>query len=195
MRRLHRGRGGSSKNRRSVKWGGTQFYGNAVSMQDRFITEPPEVATFWARWPSDIPDPLNADNIPEEDTWIKCHNYFSVSTSTGGPQVNDAQFVALGLIAWDSIDPIILDNALTQGNAPSPFDGNWDWIWRSVFCGNFLNEIDGQLVDFAGGTSRAMRKLPPATGVLMCISQANQANQTQEISWAWDVRFAVKVEK
>jgi len=198
MRRFRGRPRAAAGKRRSVKWGSAAFFGREVPLLDAFITTPPEVASFWFRWPSNIPDPANADNIPEEDTWIKCYNFFNCSSSTGGPQVPGAQFIYAGLIAWDCIEPTIYDNAQTQGIFPSPSDGNWDWIWRTCAPFNLLNSVQGLNTSFGAENefhSKSMRKLPPGTGVVGLVSQANEYGQSQQISWEWDVRFAVKVEK
>lgn len=177
-----------------MKWGGGWFYGSDVNINPDVPT--PAVANFWFRWPSSIPDPDNQDDSPEEDTWIKCLSTLIVAQTTGGASQSNPLIVCAGLIAWDAIDPI--DFGLTTGIFPPPTEHNWDWIWRSVSPSLVTNTGQGQPTSLGNETSfvsKAMRKLPPSTGVvgLLTFQSANLENLL--VSWSWDVRFAVKVER
>jgi len=198
MRRGRRSFRTGSSSRRSVKWGGMHWYGRLVPLADWYSTVPSDVYTFWLRWPSGIADPSTAFNIPEEDTFIKSLNYLSVGMNNGGAQANYPCFAGFGLIAWDAIEPSLLDNTITAGSAPSPFDLNYDWIWTNFVGSDVENFVTG------GGTqngaeslfiSKAQRKLPPGTGVLACCSLASARNAALLVNFEWSCRFAVKVEK
>jgi len=103
--------------------------------------------------------------------------------------------VVYGLIAWDSIDPETFENVVTTGIAPNPaWAPFYDWIIRVPFTFT----TTGQVEVIAAETfinSRAMRKLPPNTGVLACLGQQQPTEEgggSTDVNFMFDVRHLLR---
>lgn len=202
MRRFKRSRRTSGSKRRKTYWNTANFVGQNIDLALG------DVASSWAKWPSGLFDPrftgpTGAPQLaPSEETWTRAVVQSTTQVPVQGtlPQTLPMQ-VVVGLIAWDSpnqADALSLENAVTNigsaGSAPSPtLRGDFDWIIRIPFC-----YIADNLFSFAADAtflnSRAMRKLPPTTGVLWCVSalQPLDTGATTTINWSLDVRFLLK---
>lgn len=202
MRKFRRRGTRSRSNRRKVYWTGSNFVGQA---QDLTIGD---VASAWAKWPSGLFDPkiLNPQGstqiTPNDETWTRAVVQSTTQVPVQGalPQTLPME-VVVGLIAWDAAnqaDAESLELAITNigdaGSAPSPtLRGDLDWIIRIPFC-----YIADNLFSFAADAtflnSRAMRKLPPGTGVLWCIAalQPLDLEASTRINWSLDVRALIK---
>jgi len=178
--------------KRQVQWGGAYFLGSEVQFIPVGPNEPSDVVNFWFRWPTGNPDPLNNDDTPPECTLIKTMSAPVIRTDNTSTQANDQIIIFAGLISWDAIEP--LDFGVTAGVFPNPADASFDWIWRTTFL---LQQQNTVISASTGGTestyiSKAMRKLPPGTGVVGLLSMVNFSGVTLRVSWSWDVRYAVK---
>jgi len=202
FRRRRTSRRASGTKRRKTYWGNGVFVGQEIELG----TE--DVASSWAKWPSglfdpDFTGPTGAPQLaPSEETWTRCVVQSTTQVPVQGalPQTLPMQ-VVVGLIAWDAssqADALALDNVVTSftgpGGAPSPtLRSDFDWIIRIPF-----QYIADNLFSFAADAtflnSRAMRKLPPSTGVLWCVSalQPLAPSEPTTINWSLDVRYLLK---
>lgn len=202
MRRFRRSRRSTKKSNRKVFWQSAVFAGQDVPLA---LTD---VASFWAKWPSGLYDPRrtspegSTSPTASDETWTKCILQSTTQVPVQGvlPQTLPME-VVLGLIAWDAANQASADalelqvtNIADPGSAPSPaLRADLDWIIRVPFC-----YIADNLFSFAADAtflvSRAMRKLPPSTGVLICIAalQPLDAEATTTINWSVDVRYLLK---
>jgi len=200
-RRMRRSRG------RSGKSGGRKTYW--LGQSELFLEQPidpgvvspasalGEVATWWTIWPSDAQDPENNDIVTSADrTLVRT----IISASVRTPQIlpgfgiNEPIQFCVGLIAWDSEDGFFFDqNIFPAGYVPDPIaDKDADWIIRLPFTFPVYNLFAyNQAETFI--VSRAMRKLPPKTGILACVSTLT-FNDLATRSWnmSLDVRHAVR---
>jgi len=203
MRRFRkRSSGRSGAKRRKAFWGSNTFVGQNIDLTIG------DVASDWAKWPSGLfdPDKTNAQGseqiVPNDETWTRAVVQSTTQVPVQGalPQTLPMQ-VVVGLIAWDAAnqaDALGLDSVVTNiaspGSAPSPtLRADLDWIIRIPF-----QYIADNLFSFAADAtflnSRAMRKLPPGTGVLWCVSalQPLDLGATTTINWSLDVRYLIK---
>jgi len=187
----------SSSSRRRVNWVASFFQGNSI------VLDQPSVAVYWAKWPSGLTGDISGTGgtiLPAavDDTWIRALVEGNVKLHTHGavPTTNTTT-VAFGLIAWDTANPAALE-ATVVGNdvAPSPvLNAGLDWLLRIPFTfvqDNFVLSISAD----TWINSRAMRKLPPNTGILGCLAAVDyldtDATPIQTVSWNFDVRGAYK---
>jgi len=179
----------ASRRKRSVDWGGGYFWGQNV---DFFDTTGINVANFWVLWPRGHPDPENGDEIPEpDDTLVRCLCNVSLRSDNGATQIAAPVRFAVGLIAFDAVNPVDLE--VVADTYPNPLDQGDDWVWRQTFLGHSENNLGVTNVDFAGSQSKAMRKFPANRGLLCVVSYDLQADNTNLlVSWNIDVRCAVK---
>lgn len=203
MRRFRRSaRRGSSGKKRKLYWGASQFVG-----QNQALTVL-DVASFWIKWPSGLFDPQrtspegNSTLTASDETWSRLVISSSVQVPVQGVLPESLPSVpTIGLIAWDAAsqaDAESLELAITSiadpGSAPSPtLRGDLDWIIRIPFPVLSDNSV-AFAADATFLNSRAMRKLPPSTGVLACVSyvQPLDVEATTVFSWTIDCRYLLK---
>lgn len=174
----HRRRVGHKGSRRKMHWEtGSQWSEVEADVSNATIN------ISWAKWPSatidDSSDVVPFDYLTQKDeTLIRTH--FSGFCYVDAPSL-EARTVVLGfgLVAWDSVNP---ENEHKQnypaGLYPSPIsDGALDWVHRKIVSGKvegavgFSTDLVATSMDMSDLSlqSRAMRKLPPGTGLLMCL--------------------------
>jgi len=202
MRRFRKSARRGTTKRRKTYWNSSVFVGQGI---DLTVTD---VASSWAKWPSALFDPrftgpTGAPQLsPSDETWTRGVLNQTVELPLQGVvQEQLPCTVVVGLIAWDAAsqaDAESLEEVVTSiadpGSAPSPtLRGDYDWIIRTPFCFT-RDSIFSFAADATFLNTRAMRKLPPTTGVLWCISalQPLDTEATTTVGWTLDVRFLLK---
>lgn len=194
-------RGSSRKSARKSYWAGAAFYGQDVELFSGPDTN--DIASAWVKYPSGQVDsvstaggvsPVQPRMIASDETLVRTIVSSNVTLRLQGLlQAHMSVDVVMGLIAWDSNDPTELDGVVGL-EAPSPIaNPQADWIIRLPFVYTVDNfSLAAQASEFI--TSRAMRKLPPNTGLLACIALENIFDQenTFFIDWSFDFRFLLK---
>jgi len=193
-RSRHSNRGKSRK----VHWEGHLFQGTEGFGTD--LAGNYTWASSWARWPSDFIAPEDDTfPTPSDETVIRTITQFECSTSTNA-RVN----VVFGLIAFDGgREPGFYEAALFDTSSlvapPNPAtDFGEDWLIR--IPNNFTGLQTGaqSLYSWAQPESfiqsRAMRKMPPGTGLLAVIGAINVLGESTVLSLTWgaDTRVALK---
>lgn len=189
FRRGFRSRGRSNRKSRKSYWSGFRFTGVGVELAGV------DVATAWAHWPSGLRDPDSGEITAQDETIVRClvGATVDVAFDVTGPN----PFVAvLGLIAWDSISPNDLHKVVTVGAAPNPAWGaQYDWIVRIPFTFTGTGTVEVTAAD-TWINSRAMRKLPPNTGLLACLGLQDPIlgidSDTYTMGWSADFRMLFK---
>jgi len=199
-RRRFSGRRSSGRKARRSYWLGASLQAVAVPMQPGSLGAGSptfgDVVTAWSAWPSDTEN-YEGDIQAADRTVVRTIiNAQIKSPQRIGPTANDTLQACLGLIAWDHPDPVQLDGIqLGAGVVPDPvLQPDADWLIRLPFCFAQFNQLQGP-GDATFLVSRAMRKLPPMTGILAIFSWATGAPSSlgQEDWWfVWDVRHAMK---
>jgi len=181
----------SSAKRRSMDWYHANFYGYNIQFGSPGSRD---VAVRWAIWPTgNGDDPDNPGTPIEPDvTLVKTIASFNIGTDNGSAQAKDPGFGAVGLIAWDAIDPV--DNVVVPSTEiPDPLDGTHDWLWRVCFTTLYQNNTGTFVNTDLASQSKAMRKLPKNTGVLACVSWEQPGTSDDLfVTWAFDWRMLVK---
>lgn len=191
-RTSHRRSGHRGPVRKSY-WTGFIYQGQEVDLERRNT-----VATAWAVLPGGV---RNADTgqVVLETNQTLVRTIISgtvVLAPIGVVQGVNPTDVVFGLIAWDTMNPGELDKVIvTSDAAPNPAEASGlDWILRVPFTfteDNFELSIEADTFI----NSRAMRKLPPGTGILACIAGLNVIDPDPDpmtLSWSLDVRMMMK---
>lgn len=198
-RSAHRGRRSSRKTRwvESV-WQGLNI---AFLAGSPAMGSPYTWVSFWAKWPAGKADPLSDRLEPSDETLVRS---LLRSSLTWDPGVADVYQACLGLIAFDGGEfPDFYENGIFTSNTsfvapPHPLvEGFDDWIIRQpYFNTNFtgFSFTNPSLEDSKWTESRAMRKLPPDTGILAVLGVTNVLSLAPviQLNWAMDCRLAVR---
>jgi len=202
MRRFRRSRTRRSGKSRKAYWGASQFVGQDIDLGVA------DVASFWVKFPSGLFDPQRLSPqgseqlVASDETWTRLVCSSSCKVPVQGALPEDLPLlVTIGLIAWDAASQaaaLSLESQITNiadpNAAPSPgLRGDLDWIIRIPFPVLTDNSV-AFAADATFLNSRAMRKLPPSTGVLCCVSavQPLDVNATTTINWTTDWRYLLK---
>jgi len=191
-------RGSSSRKSRKTYWNGFVFAGHDVVLRPTFGHG--DVATAWAKWPSGTPDFSDGEidnegaQTPSDETLVRTLLQCAVNLPEALPTPLICTAV-VGLITWDRRLPAELENVVTNNVVPNPAE-EWsaDWIIRAPFAFVEPNLPLFSLTDLFQ-VSRAMRKLPPLTGILACVAIGNPLGAIEDevtINWCVDGRFALK---
>lgn len=192
-----RSRRGSNKIRK-VRWVDAHVWSNevvTVAAGDR--------ATWWAVWPEGTVESqyVNLPTAPSDETLIRTIWWPTVSVDS--PPEGQAWFVTFGFVAWDTQDPDAFQATFwgpsNLDGGPDPYYNGPDWIIKHTFI--VANPNSG--IDYAFAqvpqcteyvTSRAMRKLPPLTGVLGVVSfhPGNALIGTLDVTFGVASRCALK---
>lgn len=166
--------------------------------------------SFWFKWPAGhnapqiagIPADATSRVEPSDETLVRTKVNFDATTAYNGviAPVQTWDIVA-GLIAWDGGDfPEFFDLGIFSSSSfvapPNPaINPDDDWILRNSYgVANANPRVIGDTTD-TYLNSLAKRKLPPDTGILGVIGVANVLQDDTvflELTWNWDVRFAVR---
>lgn len=169
MRRFSRGRR-RSPNRRRSNWNSAFF-----QVQDVTLVNNGEMVTGWWKWPAGLRNEggssLTEQEItPVDETLVRTIVGANVTLNLAGLlQAPRSVTIAFGLICWDA-SPVSagdLDGVIASpGTVPDPSrEGGAEWIIRLPFTYTRDNfSLGNQAESFI--VSRAMRKLPPRTGIL-----------------------------
>jgi len=192
----------SGRKSRKSYWNGFQFQGQEVSIQ--IAPGQGTTASFWAKWPSQIPDGstgVETLGFPtaSDETLVRSITGANMTLRLRGV-LQDTVIVSavFGLIAWDSGPTTANDLELAindPGIIPNPaIDWGNDWIVRLPFQFTRDNfSLTNQAESFI--VSRAMRKLPPGTGILGILgglSLLAEGTDALEFDWAIDGRLLLK---
>jgi len=179
----------SRSNLRKKYWSGHKFSASDLTIDGV------DVVSSWARWPSGLRDPESDEVMAQDETYSRVILGGIVSLQINVVPAAHPVTVVYGLIAWDSIDPETFENVVTTGIAPNPaWAPFYDWIIRVPFTFT----TTGQVEVIAAETfinSRAMRKLPPNTGVLACLGQQQPTEEgggSTDVNFCFDVRHLLR---
>ena len=194
--------------RRRSHWLGADIYsstGGSYTNQDAI--------TFWAKWPSGTVqpagnNPLGIETVePKDETVVK--SFVQVDFSAGPPGIlgDDYQVqVGFGLIAWETMNPENFDIGVFSGSPidftieqpPRPIlEPNLQWLYHQTYSGSGT----GTLFPFVQGVgtdiqnaSKAQRKLPQNTGLLMVINFQlfPEATELQNVRYQFHWRGLIK---
>jgi len=199
--RSHRRRSGS---KRKLYWSGATFSANQVGLANAGLGE---TVSFWVKWPSGLINfsggsPTDAgESFPEanDETLIRLISSLKVDAPVQG--VLPGALLAtwcFGVIAWDatSVSAVDLDVAINDsGVVPNPArELAADWVFRvpvPFTSDNFF----GAPTDRIFLESRAMRKLPPRTGLLGVFGYEDILATPEEVikfTWQLDIRTLFK---
>lgn len=204
MRRSSRSHRRSAGKKRKMYWQGATFSANQVEMANAGFGE---TVSAWVKWPSGT---LNfsggsatdeGEGFPEQsdETLVRTISTLKVDAPVQGvlPGALLATF-CFGMICWDAttVSAQDIDVAVNpSGTIPNPArDWAADWIFRvpvPFTADNFF----GAPTDRLFLESRAMRKLPPRTGILGVFGYEDiLAGPEEVIKWTWqlDLRMLFK---
>lgn len=193
FRRRHHRRSGSTRGRK-VHWDFLSGGVVGVALTDASAGGP-ESYSVWAKWPANRVDTRFTPLVYElsDETLVRTlpATNLTIGAMTGGA------VLSWGLIAWDSINPAAIDSVTSHNAVPSANDGELDWLWRfpmpqgTTLAGskNFYFPADATYLN-----SRAMRKLPAGTGLLLVLSyfKGGSGVNTVTVDVGFDIRMAVK---
>lgn len=203
MRRGRRFRRGSSAKRRSLNWLSSFLAVKQVELTSAGVAgfNDGDVICAWAKWPSRTVVPsTDPGNVPavitsSDETLVRTIVGAQVTLNLDGitqsPKAVQGYF---GIIPWDAEFPADLAGVIAPWPAvPHPADGSRDWLIRIPFCftrDNFA--LSNQASEFI--TSRAMRKLPASTGLLLCFGAFDATEDGAHHTWdvAIDMRMLYK---
>lgn len=196
--RRHRRR--PSGPRRKLSW----EYGGLFS--DVEVTQNVDtVVSGWAKWPSASVDTshvsVDFDYVTQKDqTLVRsvCEGYAYINA----PSLDTySLIVGVGLIAWESSEPEVLDRIVHDSftSSPGPLSmPSLDWVHRFVVAGKVQGQV-GFSTDLVMTTmdasdhslsSRAQRKLPPGVGLLECVEVISAFGDfSDEITWQFNFSY------
>lgn len=197
MRRRRSFRRGSSRKVRKVYWNGFNFAGVGQVLRPSFGHG--DVASFWAKWPSGTPD-FGNDQIDNEGVQTPSDETLIKVLLNGQVRLPDQAalaplLVTVGLITWEARTPADFEAVITEGQIPNPaIEWSADWIIRQPYSftleGFFEIATTAQFQE-----SRAMRKLPPNTGILCCVALGTPLGAVEDaitVDWIIDGRLCLK---
>jgi len=162
----------------------------------------PEYFSAWVRYPSGFIDPRIGHVMPSDETLVRmivnANVLFEGSDLTTAP--TSPVHACIGFIAHDGgHDPATYDAAVwaasSLGAPPHPLlDADFDWTLRLPFIFTATKSFQGP-GDRIFIESRAMRKLPPQTGILMVfgpLSIGGVANNPKGFDLGIDCRQALR---
>lgn len=154
----------------------------------------------WVRVPSETIDPSNdTEIVPKTLVRTLVRADFQTGPLPEPGSVLNGTFY-FGIIAWRSSTPA--DPTFGFAGWPDPTNGAYDWVfWAPIFMTNVssgtganvqLKATFGNDTETGWTQSRAMRKLPPQTGLLMCLFYDGGLGSTPIIGLNIGVRLALK---
>jgi len=191
MVRSHRRSIGRSAKRRKLTWEISNFFG-----EGEIFTDGTSLAV-WVRVPAGKVDTRNSLTnfiVPPDCTLVRTRVLNSAIASNGAADVTHVNQWSFGLIAWDGVS----DDPADLGTLPHPFyDGNEDWLFRSVIPSTHVNlPFSNGISDLDGYQSRAQRKLSNGTGILAVwgFNQPFVLGHADAVSlwWMTEVRMLLK---
>jgi len=191
----------SGKPKRQLYWTGATLSLNQVELANAGFGE---VVSSWFKWPSGLLDfggssqtDANEGLIqPSEETLVK--TILSTNCTLNLQGVVQGHFMAtgvFGLLVWDASTASAVDLDVVvdaSGQVPNPArDLAADWIIRQPFAFTRDNfSIAPQEAIFI--TSRAMRKLPPRSGILAVFGYEDILASPED-SVEWDLQVDARM--
>jgi len=177
--------------RRAVNWFGG-FQGSITDIE--FAAQ--EVAISWAYWPAGVPNFNFTPPVvnPPDQTLVRTLTKLNAIAKSPGQSCGALTF---GICTFDAANPEDYEGVIVgPGIVPDSFYTNQDWVIRVTmavpsFDSDFLGFFQTLDKEFE---SRAMRKLPPGTGLLACLSW-NPVDEASGmiVSWYESSYLAIKV--
>jgi len=169
-----------------------------------------DVMTSIIKWPgqvANLTDPLLPQMPPSDSTLVRSIiNVGWLDTGDGtGFEENHIYFISFGLLAWDDLTPA--NAQFIQGDTGAAFDNSGftpdpyylgpPWIWRHIqpVAIRGSNFAFGAPLNAMQMESRAQRKLPTGTGIVLCVSVHDpQTDPTSDVSLSVgvNVRLLIK---
>jgi len=189
-------RSGRSSSRKTY-WAGSQWVGNEVTFADDASS-----ASFWARWPSNFNDPHTVANsvTPSDETLVRTILNMQMLTNDDIISfVTAPKIMTFGLIAFDGgqspdfYDAVSFAQGASVGPPLPASQPGEDWIIRLPMIFQQANSFQGpvatQFIE-----SKAMRKLPPGTGLLGVLEYSDVLGVLGETNWSFgfDIRMAFR---
>lgn len=181
--------------KRRLTWYSAGFAGKDVELSSGAGSDAfngADVGCTWCKWPSgELAETLGSGVsvvTPSEETLERTLVGSNVTFELDGAlQSTEPATFWFGIIAWDSMDPTHEDLAILQWpEIPHPGDGSLDWIFRIPFT---FTKDNFQLAATTPiwTESRAKRKLPRATGLLMCVGVTDYINAQSSFNFSWQI--------
>lgn len=204
MFKRRRSRISGRKPRRQTNWTGLIFQGSRVELTAAGTQgyNGADIATAWSVWPSgSLTSAINqvdsavAVVTPEDTTVVRTIHSGQITYDLQGltQDYRPLNLYVAG-IAWDSQEPEHEHgNILQWPEIPHPADPSQEWLFRVPVCMTVDNFVTNYAVEPWVDT-RAMRKLPRSTGILVLVGLADFLNDgsTSEVGWSLDVRHLLK---
>jgi len=157
---------------------------------------PGDVACTWVYWPTGFPDFNFTPPLVNEDgcTLVRTQLRYNVVQQTGPDRPTG--FFSIGITPYENADATALDRIIVgPGIVPDPYYNGNDWLIKvsipipsspADYTG-FFQSLDGEF------QSRAMRKLPSGTGLLMSASWNTDNANSEFFSFGITANFLVKL--
>lgn len=193
----------TSRSSRKTYWEGAVWQGQNIlfAAGSPFIGGPYTWVSFWIRYPSGSVDPSDLRVVPSDETLARLLIRGQLSVQPGTGNILD---IVLGVLAFDGGDfPDFYEQGVFTSNVslvapPNPIvDPGDDWIIRQpIFSvtATGLQFAPLSVENERWTESRAMRKLPPNTGLLAVLAPVNVLDlaPTQALNWSFDFRYALR---
>jgi len=184
--------------RRKLAWEETYVRGSKVLPEGPGLDD---LSAAWIRVPSGAYDPQIDEYEEDNETLVRTRVEATMQMSYVPNQIGVGIFrMAMGIIAW----PSIFDDDSLPSDIPSPFFGEFPWVWRLSLNAPILNSGVTQEQSWYTGThnggdslmeSRAMRKLPSGVGLLIVIGYQTPITASGDLPAGYaaaGVRYLVK---
>jgi len=199
----------SKSTRRKVNWTGA-----AISFKNLGLSpvglggfNGGDIVTAWSMWPAGTVLPGDDSSVvnlaqvpsvvqPADQTVVRTLIQGTISYDLAGiTQATQPVIAYLAGMVWDSQEPLHEAGAILQWpEIPHPADFNQDWLFRLPFPFTQDNTVQ-VIADATWINSRAMRKLPSSSGILVTFGVIDlvRNDQTQTtFSASFDIRHLVK---
>lgn len=198
-RRSHTSRG----KRRKTNWSGGKLSFKNIELTSGGLGgfNGADIITAWSGWPAGtvLPgDSSDVSSLADTPSQIQATDMTVVRTLVSGTVTYDLQGVTqadnpviayFAIIPWDSQEPIHEGGAVLEWpEIPHPADPTQDWLVRVPFPFTQDNVVQ-VIADATWINSRAMRKLPYSTGLLMMFAAEDLLAAS---SYTWSASFDVR---
>lgn len=156
--------------------------------------------SVWLRFPSGYEDLGASSPMGSDETLVRTISALTVAWTGAAATFETPMNACFGIIAFDGgkkpefYDLATFDNQASFVAPPHPIvNASDDWILRIPF--QFLSDSTyGSVQAETFIQSRAMRKLPPGTGILGVFGALNLLGAATTPTWnfSWDVRMALR---
>jgi len=181
-RRFSKSRRSSTGKKRRTSWSGGKLSFNNIDLSPSGLAgyNAADIIVAWSGWPGGTVFPGDTSSLvnfasapsllqPPDSTLVRSLLQGTVTYDKQGVTQASLPCIAyFGIMAWDSQEPLHEAGAILEWpEIPHPADPTQEWLIRVPFP--FTQDNVVQVIgDATWINSRAMRKLPNSTGLLMC---------------------------